>query len=172
MAPATMPEVRLTLEDGSAYPHAGKLQFYETTVSETAGTVIVRAAFPNPDHLLLPGMYVRATIDEGVMDNSFLVPQRSVTRNRGGDAVVKIIGEAGKVEERTLAIERRKGNSWVVTAGLSAGTRLIVEGAQSVRSGETVKALEVAIDEATGAIRPVADAGPATGERPVEVSSR
>ncbi|MCR6502933.1 efflux RND transporter periplasmic adaptor subunit [Shinella sp. CPCC 101442] len=172
LTPATMPQVRLTLEDGLAYPHAGKLQFYETTVSETAGTVVVRAAFPNPDHLLLPGMYVRATIDEGVMGNSFLVPQRAVTRNRGGEALVKIVGEGGKVEERTLAIDRRKGNSWVVTAGLSDGARLIVEGAQSVRSGETVKALEVAIDDATGAIRPVAGADPAEGRPPVEVSSR
>jgi membrane fusion protein (multidrug efflux system) len=156
LKPATTPVVHLTLEDGSIYPHTGKLQFSEASISETAGTVIVRAIFPNPDHLLLPGMYVRANIEEGVIENSYLVPQRAVTRNADGEAIAKVVATAGKVEQRTFKVERSVGSNWLVTGGVDQGDRLIVEGAQKAEVGQTVKAVDVVMNDKTGAIEPVA----------------
>ncbi|MGV3550525.1 efflux RND transporter periplasmic adaptor subunit [Rhizobium sp.] len=146
LTPVKEPAVHLTLEDGSAYPETGKLLFSEAVISETSGTIVVRALFQNPDKLLLPGMYVRAAIEEGVADASYLVPQRAVTRTVAGDAMTKVVMADGKVGERKLKVDRSQGSNWVVRAGLEAGDRVIVEGAQKVRAGDAVKATEVTIN--------------------------
>lgn len=145
--------VKLNLDTGEAYPHAGKLEFAEANIDETTGTFTVRAEFPNPDSLLLPGMYVRAQIQEGIAENSFLLPQRAVTRNPKGEATAKFVSADGKVEERVLATRRNIGNNWLVDSGIKDGDRIIVEGAQLVRPGQTVTANEVTIDEATGELK-------------------
>ena len=173
LTPVKAPTVHLTLEDGSMYPQTGQLQFSAASISETAGTVIVRAIFPNPDHLLLPGMYVRATVEEGVIENSYLVPQRSVTRTAAGEAVAKVVATDGKVEQRALKITRSQGSNWVVTGGLSDGDRLIVEGGQNAEVGKTVKAVAVAINDKTGNIEPLqAGAKSSATEQKIQLSER
>lgn len=145
--------VKLRMENGTTYDHDGKIAFAEANVSQTTGTFTVRAEFPNPDRLLLPGMYVRATVEEGVAEDSFLVPQRAVTRNTKGEATAKFVGADGKVAERVLATQRSIGNNWLVSGTLSDGDKVIVEGSQLVRAGQEVTAVEVTIDDATGEIR-------------------
>ncbi len=145
--------VKLKLDTGAEYAQAGKLEFAEANVDETTGTFTVRAEFPNPDRLLLPGMFVRAVIQEGVAENSFLVPQRAVGRNTKGEATAKFVGADGKVEERVLAASRNIGNNWLVEQGVKDGDRVIVEGAQLVRAGQTVTGNEVTIDEASGELK-------------------
>ena len=145
--------VKLRLEDGTIYSHGGELQFAEANIEQATGTFTVRAEFPNPDRLLLPGMYVRAIIQEGMAENGILVPQRAVTRNTKGEAIAKIVNVEGKVEERVLAVRRSIGNSWLIDAGLSDGARVIVEGTQLVRPGGEGTATDVTIDDATGEIR-------------------
>jgi membrane fusion protein (multidrug efflux system) len=145
--------VKLKLDTGAEYAQAGKLEFAEANVDETTGTFTVRAEFPNPDRLLLPGMFVRAVIQEGVAENSFLVPQRAVGRNTKGEATAKFVGADGKVEERVLAASRNVGNNWLVEQGVKDGDRVIVEGAQLVRAGQTVTGNEVTIDEASGELK-------------------
>lgn len=173
LKPVEAPTVHLTLEDGSAYRHTGKLQFSEASISETSGTVIVRAIFPNPEHLLLPGMYVRAAVEEGVVVNSYLVPQRAVDRTAAGEAVAKVVTDDGKVERRTLTIDRSLGNSWVVTSGLSQGDRLIVEGGQNADVGTPVKAVAVAINDKTGAVVPIAASSKTSAtQQKVQLSER
>ncbi|MFC4656011.1 MULTISPECIES: efflux RND transporter periplasmic adaptor subunit [Rheinheimera] len=127
--------VELTLEDGTAYAHKGSLQFSEVTVNPDTGSVTLRAQFPNPDKLLLPGMYVRASVPEGVKSNVILAPQRGVSRNAKGEATAMVLNKDGVVEPRVLTTERSIGSEWLVTAGLSAGERLIVEGLQKIRPG-------------------------------------
>lgn len=145
--------VKLKLDTGTEYAQTGKLEFAEANVDETTGTFTVRAEFPNPDRLLLPGMFVRAVIQEGVAENSFLVPQRAVGRNTKGEATAKFVGADGKVEERVLAASRNVGNNWLVEQGVKDGDRVIVEGAQLVRAGQTVTGNEVTIDEASGELK-------------------
>lgn len=145
--------VKLKLDNGTIYPLTGKLEFAESSVSETTGTFSVRAAFPNPDRLLLPGMYVRALVEEGVAPNSFLVPQRAVTRNTKGEPTALFVSEEGKVEERVLVVGQSIGNNWLVSSGVSGGDRVIVEGSQLVRAGQDVDAVEVVIDDTTGEVR-------------------
>jgi membrane fusion protein (multidrug efflux system) len=145
--------VKLKLDNGTIYPQTGKLSVVESNVSQTTGTFNLRAEFPNPDRLLLPGMFVRATIEEGVAENSFLVPQRGVTRNARGDATAMFVNQDGKVEQRTLTVGRNVGNSWLVSAGIKDGDRVIVEGTQLVRAGQDVTGVEVTIDENTGEVR-------------------
>ena len=113
--------VRLKLENGTVYPHTGKVSVVESNVSQTTGTFALRAEFPNPDRLLLPGMYVRAVIEQGVAENSFLVPQRAVTRNTKGEATAMFVTTDGKVEQRVLSIGRSVGNSWLASSGRSTG---------------------------------------------------
>ena len=134
-------EVSLKLEDGSVYPHKGTLQFAEVTVNPDTGSVTLRASFPNPDQLLLPGMYVRATVQEGLQANAMLVPQRGVSRNAKGEATALVVGKDGKVEPRVLQTNRTVGSNWLVTAGLQAGDQLIVEGLQKIRPGAVVQAV-------------------------------
>ena len=145
--------VRLKLENGTTYAHTGKLAFREANVSETTGTFALRAEFPNPERLLLPGMYVRATVEEGVAENSFLVPHRAVTRNTKGEATAYFVGADGKVEERVLELGAAVGNNWVVGKGIADGDRVVVEGSQNVQPGAEVQTSEVIIDENSGEVR-------------------
>jgi len=145
--------VRLKLDNGTTYPHLGTLSFSESNVSESTGTYTVRAQFPNPDRLLLPGMYVRAVVEEGVADDSFLVPQRAVTRNTKGEPVAEFVDKDSKIEERVLNVSRNVGNNWLVESGVAAGDRVVVEGTQLVRVGQLVTPVEVLIDETTGEVR-------------------
>jgi len=132
-------QVKLLLEDGSVYPLPGMLKFSEVTVDQSTGSVTLRAVFPNPKHSLLPGMFVRAILEEGVSDNSILVPQRGVTRNPKGDAMVMVVGAEEKVEPRTIKVVRTIGDNWLVSEGLKAGDRVILEGLQKARPGSPVK---------------------------------
>jgi membrane fusion protein (multidrug efflux system) len=145
--------VKLKLDTGAAYPPTGKIEFAESSIDTTTGTFTVRAEFPNPDRLLLPGMFVRALVEEGVAPNSFLLPQRAVSRNPKGEAMAKFVGADGKVEERVLVTMRSVGNNWLVDQGVKDGERIIVEGAQLVRPGQVVTGNEVTVDEASGEIK-------------------
>jgi RND family efflux transporter MFP subunit len=137
-------EVHLILEDGSRYKLPGKLQFAEVQVDQTTGSVTLRALFPNPDKLLLPGMFVREQIEEGRRTDALLVPQVAVTHNQRGDPTALVVGPDDKVELRTLVTERAIGDKWVVTDGLKAGDRVVVEGLQFAKPGGTVKPEEQA----------------------------
>jgi membrane fusion protein, multidrug efflux system len=148
-------KVSLKLENGSIYPLHGKLEFAESAVSESTGTFVLRAEFPNPERLLLPGMYVRALVEEGVADNSFLVPQRAVSRNTKGEPIAWFITADNKVEQRVLTVGQNVGNNWLVGKGIADGDRVIVEGSQLVRAGQEVQPVEVTIDEATGEVKEV-----------------
>ena len=120
--------VRLRLEDGSIYPIEGTLQFADVTVDPATGTQTIRALFDNPRGLLLPGMYVRAELVEGTQADALLVPQRAVQRDEQGRPTVLVVGQGNKVEQRTLTAPRTIGENWLVTAGLKAGDKVIVEG--------------------------------------------
>ena len=135
-------EVSLVLEDGTAYPRAGRLQLSEVTVDATTGSVLLRAVFGNPDGLVLPGMYVRALLAEGVAERGLLGPQQAITRDRKGAATVRIVNAEGKLELRTLATSRAIGSDWLVTAGLEAGDRVVIEGAATAQPGTTVDVVE------------------------------
>ena len=136
---ANQAKVRLLLEDGSAYALEGTLGFSDVTVDVGTGSVELRTVFPNPDHLMLPGMYVRAVLEEGVSEGALLVPQQAVTRDAKGNPVVMLVGDGNKVEARMLKIDRAIGEKWQVSDGLKAGDRVIMEGLQNVRPGAEVK---------------------------------
>jgi membrane fusion protein (multidrug efflux system) len=129
----------LILEDGRAYPEPGQLQFSDVTVDPTTGSVTVRAIFPNPNRVLLPGMFVHARIEEGVNANAMLVPQIGVTRDPKGDAVALVVGAYDKVEQRQLVTSTTSGANWVVESGLNPGDRVIVRGIGEARPGQQVK---------------------------------
>ena len=131
--------VRLKLENGAMYPHEGRLQFSDVSVDESTGMVSLRALFPNPEHILLPGMYVRAVITEGVDENALLVPQRALRRDPKGQASVLLVDGGGKAEVRLVDVGRTVGDSWQVLSGLNPGDLVIVEGGQNVRPGMSVK---------------------------------
>jgi membrane fusion protein, multidrug efflux system len=150
--------VELRLEDGTHYPHPGKLQFLGSAVSTSTGMVSLRAIFPNPEGMLMPGMYVRALVEEGYMENVFLVPQRAVSRNPRGEATARFVTGDMKIEERTLTVDRNIGNNWLVTAGVAEGDRVVVEGIQRVRAGQEVQVRAVTVEDETGEIRAVAEA--------------
>ena len=139
--------VELKLEDGSTYKEKGKVQFLDVSVDTQTGSVILRMEFPNPDGILLPGMFVRAVLEEGVAENAIVIPQQAVTRNQKGLPEAYIVNAEGKAELHPLEIEKAIGNKWLVSSGLAAGDRVIVEGAQRVRPGATVKT--VPYDETT-----------------------
>lgn len=132
-------KVTLVLEDGRVYPEAGKLQFSDVSVDQGTGSVTVRAIFPNKDRVLLPGMFVRARIQEGVNDRALVVPQIGVTHDQKGQAVALVIGQGDKVELRTLVTSGTHGNNWVVDSGLNPGDRVIVNGVEKAKPGMTVK---------------------------------
>jgi membrane fusion protein (multidrug efflux system) len=131
--------VQLVLEDGSVYGVEGKLAFSEVTVDEGTGSVTLRAVFPNPRGELLPGMYVRARLAQGVQDNAIRVPHAAVSRDPKGNATVMLVNAESKVEPRVVKTAQSLGDQWVVTEGLAAGDRVIVEGLQRVRPGAPVQ---------------------------------
>ncbi len=136
--------IMLRLEDGSEYNHAGRLQFSGASVSQSTGSVTLRAVVPNPDGLLLPGMYVRAVLEEAVDKKALLVPQRAVTRGHSGTTSV-LLAVDGKVEQRQINIGRSVGNQWWVDSGLATGDQVIVEGGQKVRVGDSVRTVAIEI---------------------------
>lgn len=140
-------KVILIMEDGRKYPQEGTLQFRDITVDPTTGSVTLRAVFPNPEGALLPGMFVRVIVKEGVHDNAILIPQQTVSRDVKGNPVAMIIDSEEKVQQRTLTLDRAIGNKWLVTSGLEAGERVIIEGMQKVRPGTHVKAVPFADQE-------------------------
>lgn len=151
--------VLLTLDDGSPYNHAGTLKFSGVAVNQGTGTVTLRAVFANPEHLLLPGMYVRAVLELASDDKAILIPQKAVTRSASGVTSVLVVVN-GKVEQRVLTIDRAVGNQWWVSAGLNAGDQVIIEGGQKVRVGAEVLAQN---SDARGVPRAVAPTAIAQG---------
>jgi len=131
--------VKLLLEDGTPYPLEGTLKFSDVTVDPSTGSFILRVVFPNPKHILLPGMYVRALVQEGVIDRAILAPQQGVSRDPKGNPVALIVDPEGKVEQRMITVDRAIGDKWLVSSGLKPGDQLIVEGIQKVRAGASVK---------------------------------
>ncbi|ATC88684.1 MULTISPECIES: efflux RND transporter periplasmic adaptor subunit [Pseudoalteromonas] len=136
-------DVELIMEDGSVYPHKGTLQFSEVTVDPSTGSVILRAKFSNPEKLLLPGMYARASIVEGVKAGAILAPQRGVSRNSKGEPTAMVVSKDNTVESRVLKVDRTIGSDWLVTDGLMDGDKLIVEGLQKIRPGAPVNPSEI-----------------------------
>jgi membrane fusion protein (multidrug efflux system) len=132
-------EVHLTLEDGTPYPLAGQLQFAEPIVDPSTGSVTLRALFPNPEDLLLPGMFVRAQLSQATIRDAVLVPQRGLSRDPRGNATVMLVGEGDKAVLRTVVASRTIGDQWLVTDGLAAGDRVIVEGLDRIRPGLDLK---------------------------------
>lgn len=137
--------VELVMENGQPYPEKGTLQFSDVTVDENTGSITLRAIFPNPQHQLLPGMFVRARIDEGVQPDAILVPQQGVTRTPRGDATVLVVNNENKVELRNVTAPQAIGDKWLISSGLKDGDKVIVSGLQKAAPGATVKA--VADDE-------------------------
>ncbi|AVE72387.1 efflux RND transporter periplasmic adaptor subunit [Enterobacter hormaechei] len=133
--------VELLMENGQPYPLKGTLQFSDVTVDESTGSITLRALFPNPQHMLLPGMFVRARIDEGTQPDTILVPQQGVTRTPRGDATVLVVNEKNQVESRTVVAPQAIGDRWLITEGLKNGDRVIISGLQKVRPGVTVVAI-------------------------------
>lgn len=131
--------IQLVLPNGSIYPAEGRLQFSEVTVDPSSGAVTLRASFPNPDGMLLPGMYVRARLVEGVRSQVILAPQPGISRDPRGRATAMVVGAQNKVEMRQVEVDRTIGDKWIVTKGLKAGDRLIVEGLVNLRPGTVVK---------------------------------
>src|SRR6186713_843981 len=137
-------EVTLTLEDGSVYPERGRLKVSEASVDPSTGSVVLRAVFPNPRRELLPGMFVRAQLSQGTRSAALMVPQRGVSHNSKGEATVLIVDPEDKVAERVVTADRTIGDEWLITAGLSPGDRVIVDGLQKAKPGSPVKAVPAA----------------------------
>ncbi len=135
----TVNKVRLILPDGSNYRLEGTLQFRDISVDPTTGSVILRMVFPNPDGVLLPGMFVRAVVEEGSNDQAILIPQQAVSRDPKGNPLALLVGADGKVEQRTLGLDRAVGDRWLVSSNLAPGDRVVLEGMQRVRPGAAVK---------------------------------
>ena len=137
---STSSAVELVMENGQSYPLKGSLQFSDVTVDESTGSITLRAVFPNPQHTLLPGMFVRARIDEGVQPNAILVPQQGVTRTPRGDATVMVVNDKSQVESRAVVAAQAIGDKWLISDGLKPGDKVIVSGLQKARPGVQVKA--------------------------------
>jgi len=140
-------KVDLITQDGISYPQSGSLQFSDVTVDQTTGSITLRAIFPNPNHTLLPGMFVRAKLEEGINPNALLVPQQGVTRNPRGDATAMVVDGDNKVAVRQITASQAIGDKWLVTDGLKAGDKVIITGLQKVKPGAQVKAQEVNPDD-------------------------
>lgn len=135
--------IRLKLDDGSDYPLEGRIEFAEPIVDPNSGTITLRARFPNPDSLLLPGMFVRVVAPQAVVPGGILAPQQGISRDPKGNATALIVNRANKVEQRTVTATQAIGDKWLITAGLKAGERLIVEGTDKVKPGDTVRAAAI-----------------------------
>ena len=138
---ANAAKVKLVLEDGSSYPLEGKLQFSDVTVDQNTGSITLRAVFPNPHAELLPGMYVRAVLEEGTLEQGLLAPQAAVSRDSTGKPFAYVVGADHKLERRALETDRAIGNHWLVRSGLQAGEQLVVDGQLHATAGSTVKAV-------------------------------
>jgi membrane fusion protein (multidrug efflux system) len=156
-------QVQLALEDGSDYGVAGRVKFSETLVDPTTGTVTLRAEFPNPQGLLLPGMFVRARFAQIVERGIFLVPQAAVTRDASGKAQVFIVGPGDKIEIRKIDAERTEGINWVVKGGLKAGDRIVVQGSNGLKPDQKVKAVPA---DTPQKVAPPGQNGAGSGSRP------
>jgi membrane fusion protein (multidrug efflux system) len=154
-------KVKLILEDGTQYPLEGKLQFRDVTVEPSTGAVTLRLVFPNPDFILLPGMFVRAVVEDGVDEHAILAMQQGITRDTKGNAIALVLDSSNKVEMRTLVADRTIGDKWLVTSGLAPGDRVIVEGNQKVRPGLTVRAVSYNPQSS----KPAEGSGPSTGKK-------
>lgn len=166
-------KVTLTLEDGQTYTQQGKLQFADVTVDQSTGSVTLRAIFPNPNRVLLPGMFVRARIEQGVNDRAMLVPQIGVTHDQKGDAIALVVGPDNKVVPQKLVTSGMRGPDWIVDSGISPGDRVIVQGTEKVRPGMTVKAVPAQLGStaapasgASGAAAPQAASASAPAPKP------
>ncbi len=146
--------VRLKFDDGSVYPLPGTVQFSEMTVNEGTGTVTLRARFPNPQGLLLPGMFVTAEFDQAIETGVFLVPQAAIQRDFNGDAFLFVVGKDGKAIRRVVTTQRSSGANWVVTKGLTVGERIIVQGLNGLKSGAEVKAVPASAPQPVGPPKP------------------
>lgn len=151
--------VTVLFEDGTAYDHPGRLEFSEVNVDEAAGTVAVRVVVPNPDGLLLPGMFLRASFSAGAFENVVTVPQSLVSRTAKGEATVLVVTPGNTVERRVVTVDGQSGNSWIVSSGLSAGDQIISSNLQSIKAGMTVTTVP-ASESAEGAVQ---TAGPRSG---------
>jgi len=160
-------DVQLQLEDGSTYTHKGKLKFTEVAVDEATGSVTLRAEFPNPDGSLLPGMYVRAVLDEAVDPDAILAPQQGITRDAKGGGTAMVLSADNRVEQRAVTTDRAIADKWLVASGLKAGDRLIVQGLNKIRVGGTVR---VAAD-ATAKPATATTAAPAADVKPSAAAS-
>ena len=147
--------VTILLEDGSEYAHQGRLAFSDVTVDPATGSTSSRVIVPNPDDLLLPGMYVRAIVSTGRRNNALLAPQQSVTRDPKGNATALIVTAENQVEARQIKVSRTLGDQWLVEAGLHVGDRMIIEGLQKVKPGATVQPTEAGLPPATAANTPL-----------------
>lgn len=141
-------QVKLLLEDGSEYQQTGTLEFSDVSVDETTGSITLRAIFPNPDHTLLPGMFVRARLEEGTNPSALLVPQQAVTRTPTGQASAMVVGADNKVDVRAITADRAIGDQWLVTDGLKEGDKVITVGLQRAKKGAQVTPQEVSADDA------------------------
>ena len=156
--------VKLLLEDGTPYAQEGKLQFRDVTVEPSTGAVTLRMVFPNPKQVLLPGMFVRTLVEDGVDEHGILAMQQGVTRDPKGDAIALVLDKSDKVEQRALVLDRTIGDKWLVTGGLAAGDRLIVEGLQKIRPGMTVKAVPFDSKQPQGS-QPAEASAPSTAKK-------
>ncbi|CAI1670225.1 Multidrug resistance protein mexA precursor [Serratia ficaria] len=145
--------VAIKLEDGTPYGHDGRLELTEVSVDESTGSVTLRAVFPNPEHELLPGMYVHAKVDNGVDPQAILAPQQGITRNAKGEATALVVDAQNKVAQRTVTAERTIGSRWLIGSGLKEGDRLIVEGTNKVAAGVAVKPVEVQTGNAQSGVQ-------------------
>ncbi len=136
-------KVLLFLKDGAEYPMTGTLQFRDVTVDPSTASVILRIVFPNPEGLLLPGMFVRARVQEGISEQAILVPQQAVSRDPKGNPSVFTVDSEGRAQQRMLKLDRAIGDRWLVASGLSGGDRVIVEGLQRIRPGSAVRVVSV-----------------------------
>lgn len=144
--------VSLQLEDGSTYPLKGQLKFQDITVDEATGSVTLRAQFPNPDDTLLPGMYVNAILDQATLQNGILAPQQGISRDAKGQATALIINNDNKVEQKTVITARAIDDKWLITSGLNANDKIIVEGSAKVKNGDTVKPVAVDLSGKTTSV--------------------
>jgi membrane fusion protein (multidrug efflux system) len=138
-------KVSLILEDGAVYAHEGVLQLAEASVDQSTGSVTLRAVFPNPERDLLPGMYVRAVVEEGVLASALLIPQQAVVRNAQGQPLAMVVDSEEKVAARPLELDRAVGGDWIVRQGLAAGDRVVIEGLQKARPGVHVRVAQDAM---------------------------
>lgn len=145
-------KVSLTLEDGTTYKYPGVLKAREVSVDESTGSVTLRAEFPNPDNLLLPGMFVRGEIHEATYNTAILVPQKGVSRDVKGNPIAYVVSADNVIEKRILVTTRAIGNEWLVASGINAGDKIVVEGSSKIRTGSEVTAVELKFNSQTGAM--------------------